>query len=166
MSRFISLFIFLTSSLSLFSQNYVAYSNQFDKLYGGKNEVDITHLKRFGFHDVFKYNENDYNHNKDSIHVLSKIKYVAITISENLDLESIINHLERIPNLEYLKFNTPASLFKSGKIKNISFPKNIFKLKNVKTISLKGDFYWDYDIFFNSISRLPNLENFVLVYNS
>ena len=76
MSRFISLFIFLTSSLSLFSQNYVAYSNQFDKLYGGKNEVDITHLKRFGFHDVFKYNENDYNHNKDSIHVLSKIKYV------------------------------------------------------------------------------------------
>lgn len=166
MSKFFTFFIFLISSLSLFSQNYVAYSNQFDKLYGGKNEVDISHLKRFGFHDVFKYNANDYNNNKDSIHVLSKIKYVAITISESLDLESIITNLEKIPNLEYLKFNTPASLFKSGKVKDISFPKNIFKLKNVKTISLKGDFYWDYNIFLNSISKLPNLENFILVYNN
>lgn len=166
MLKFISILFFLISFSTLQSQNYVTYSNQFDKLYGGKNEVDITHLKRFGFHDVFKYSAKDFNRNIDSTYVLSKIRYASITISEKLDLDFIVDNLEKLPNLEYVKFKTPASLFKNGKVKNIIFPKNLYKLKNVKTISLKGDFYWDYSIFLNSISRLPKLENLILFYNN
>jgi hypothetical protein len=59
MSKILNTFIILTSIASLQSQNYKAYSNQFDKSYGGKYKVDILHLKRFGFHDFFKYNSNE-----------------------------------------------------------------------------------------------------------
>ena len=165
MSKILNLFIILFSITTLQSQNYNSYSVQFDRSYGGKYEVEISHLKKFGFHDVFKYNDKDFEENKDSIHILSKIKYVSIKISEDLDLKAIIKKLEKIPNLEYLKFNTPASLFKNGKVTNIIFPENIYKLKNVRTISLKGDFYWNYDTFINSISKLPKLENLAILNN-
>ena len=60
----------------------------------------------------------------------------------------------------------PPAKIKDGKVTNIIFPDNIYKLKNVKTISLKGDFYWNYNNFINSISKLPKLENLSLIYNS
>ncbi|APG64830.1 hypothetical protein LPB136_05410 [Tenacibaculum todarodis] len=165
MKRITSLLLFLISIFTLQSQNYNSYSGQFNQSFGGKYEVNISHLKKHGFNDTFTYNEKEFESNKDSIEVLSKIKYVSITISENLDLGSIINNLETFSNLEYLRFKTPAALFKNGKVENITFPDNIYKLKNIKTISLKGDFYWNYDTFLNSVSNLPKLENFILIYN-
>ncbi len=95
MSKILNLFIILFSITTLQSQNYNSYSGQFDRSYGGKYEVEISHLKKFGFHDVFKYNDKDFEENKDSIHILSKIKYVSIKISEDLDLKAIIKKLEK-----------------------------------------------------------------------
>jgi Leucine-rich repeat (LRR) protein len=166
MSKILNLFIVILSISALQSQNYNAYSKQFDKSYGGKYEVNMLNLKRFGFHDVFKYNANELIKNTDSIHILSKIKYVSVQISENLNLKTIVENLEKLPNLEYLKFVTPASLFRRGKVKNIVFPNNIYKLKKVKTISLKGDFYWNYGNFIIEISKMPQLENLAIVYNN
>lgn len=165
MSKILNTFIILISIASLQSQNYNAYSNQFDKSYGGKYEVDILHLKKFGFHDVYKYNSNELKKNKDSIHILSKIKYVSVKVSENLNLKTIIGSLENLPNLEYIKFSTPASLFKNGVIKNIVFPDNIYKLAHVKTISLKGNFFWNFDNFLMAISKIPKLENLAILNN-
>lgn len=166
MYKFLNLVLLIFSFSTLQSQNYNSYSKQFNSLYGAKNEVDITHLKRFGFQDVFNYNDKDFIENKDSVHVISKIKYVCIKISENLDVKAIIENLESLPNLEYIRFNTPAALFRDGKVENIVFPNNLYKLKNVKTVSLKGDFYWNYDVFINTVSKLPNLENLSLIYAS
>jgi hypothetical protein len=59
MSKILNAFIILISIASLQSQNYNAYSHQFNKFYGAKYEVDMLHLKRFGFHDVFNYNSNE-----------------------------------------------------------------------------------------------------------
>ncbi|QTE23025.1 leucine-rich repeat domain-containing protein [Polaribacter cellanae] len=159
-------FLILSFSFTVKSQNYNKYSNQFIRSYGGKYETDMLQLKRFGFNNVFQYKEKEFNENKDSVHILSKIKYVSIKISENLNLKAIVKNLEKLPNLEYVQFKTPASLFDEGKVTNIVFPENIYTLKKVKTISLKGDFYWNYNNFINSISKLPQLENLVLIWNN
>ncbi|TXD49084.1 leucine-rich repeat domain-containing protein [Polaribacter sp. IC073] len=164
MSKYTFYFI-LTFTTIIHSQNYVVYSDQFDKSYSGKHEVDISHLKKFGFQDVFAYNSKDYNEYKDSIDVISKIKYVTITVSENLALDSIVTNLKRFNNIEYIKFKSPTSFFNSKKIDSIIFPKNIYQLKNIKTVSFYGDFNWNQSNCLSSIAKLPKLENIIFTFN-
>lgn len=148
------LFSINTNSQNLY-ENYESYFALFSSK--EKNDVDIDHLVRFGFDDIFKYDYEDLANYKDSIHILSKIQNISIRLNDTIDLEKIIDHLEVIPNLKFLKIEN-KHLFRKPAEK-LPFPTNLRKLDNLETIIFEFYSDWDYISGFNKLTKLPKLKN-------
>ena len=157
----VSCFIF---SFEVSSQDLYKDFNNYYSPIKKRYEVDLDHLQRFGFQDIYSYNSNDFIKFKDSLEVFNDIKYAAIKFEENIDLDSVIINLKLIPNLKFVKFKNSFFLKKS--ISNNQFPKEIKNISSIETIIFDGNFDWDWNIVFNELSLLTKLKNIAFISNS
>jgi len=126
-----------------------------------KYDTDINSLKKRGFKNNFSYNEKELLAHKDSIHILSQIKGVAIKFNKDTDLKKIIDQIKYLPNLEYLKIDN--SFFLSDSYKSQCLPSNILELHKLKTIAFYYSKNKNFEYDFLILSRLKNLKNLVFV---
>lgn len=157
-----SLLIFLfLQSFNILSQelfdNYFDYYAAFKKKY----VVELEHLKKHGFDDIYKYDANDFITHKDSAIILSNIKFVAIELKANKNLDSVFTNLSLLSNLKYISLNNDPFLREPEK--NITFSLQLLKLKKLETIVFYGSFYGDWNVIFEQLSHLSSLKNLALI---
>lgn len=151
-------------SFKVFSQDLYKDFNNYYSAFKKQHEVDLKHLQRFGFQDIYTYDSNDFITFKDSLEVFNDVKYAAIKFEENIDLDSVLSNLKLIPNLKFIKFTNSFFLKKS--IYNNQFPKEIKNINSIESIVFDGNFDWDWNVVFNELSLLPKLRNIAIISNS
>ena len=161
------LYLIIFISINSIAQNLEDVQKDFLRFYGSKNEVDIRHLKQFGFHDVYKYDKIEFKKYRDSTHIISKIKNVTLLIDKNTDLKKVLLDLSEIPTIKYLKFLSPYNKSKRPK-KNLNIPKEFSIFKNLHTIVFQGDLKLNFSNCFNVFSKITSLKNlgFYHTYNN
>jgi Leucine-rich repeat (LRR) protein len=157
---------FIIASLSLFlcnlanSQTLFEEYKDFYAISGGKKDISLYDLKKWGFNDIFEYNQTVLAQHKDSTLVLSKIKYASISFSDSLKLDKVFQDLKLLPNLEYLKIKNIS--FLNDPVENIKFSEKIVDLKKLKTLDFYGTFDWSFNDVFKTISASSSLKNLML----
>lgn len=162
MKKVLFLILFFTSFPVISQDLFDMYDNYFsisNKIY----DNSLKDLKRYGFknNNNFIYNEKELLAHRDSIHILSQIKGVAIKFDKNTDLKKIIDHLKLLPNLGYLKFDNIFFL-KEGYTSQC-LPSNLLELSKLKTIAFYYSNEKNFKCDFLILSKLKNLKNLVFI---
>lgn len=161
MKNMFLLFLLFLFSLSINSQDLFDEYSDYYAPFKKKHVVELEHLKKFGFSDIYKYNSEDFITHKDSSHILSKIKYVAIELHANKNLDSVFTNLSLLSNLKFISLNNNPFLKEPEK--SIVFSLQLLKLKKLETIVFYGSFYGDWNAIFEQLSNLSTLKNLALI---
>lgn len=94
----------------------------------------------------------------DTIKNPNKIRFISVSFRNNEDLEKQIDALSQFPNLEYLEVKTAVQFRKSDIKKNLSLPRNLQDLHNLKYLQISGSYNIDYSLFFETLGSIPKLE--------
>ena len=146
------LFFIIFFSLNSFSQDFYKSSSVKER-YG----YSINELKKWGFNNRFSYNIEDLKKYKDSIHILYKIKYVLVSLKQQVHINEVLTDLEKLPNLKNIKFESSSFLRKE--VKQKEFPQKFETLKKLETIILSGNPNWELNQLFLEFSKIKNLKN-------